>query len=459
MAAGGIRDHVGGGFHRYSTDAAWRVPHFEKMLYDNALIAVAYLEAFQVTGRDDLAAVAREVLDYLTREMTDQGGAFYAATDADSLAPDGHEAEGRFFTWTAAELDAALGPDGARLVAARYGVTPDGDLDGRSVLHVARPLADVARESGLEPAQAADEIAGALPLLRAARAARPPPLRDDKIIAAWNGLAISAFARASRVLGDERYAFAASRAADFVLRNMVARGAVRRAWIGGSARHDGVLEDYAFLIAGLLDLYEATFETRWLAAALELQAHLDEHFLDADAGGYFATAAHGEALLARAKPTYDGALPSGNAVAALNLLRLGELTSDERYRTQASRLFAAFAQTIAAAPLSLPRMLVALDFLVDTPEEIVVIAPTDLAEARPLLDEVARTYLPNAVVAASTERDLAARAELVPLLADKKALGGRATAYVCERRVCKLPVREVAALRRALATVVRYEAQ
>jgi hypothetical protein len=233
---------------------------------------------------------------------------------------------------------------------------------------------------------------------------------------------------------------------------------VRRAWIGGSARHDGVLEDYAFLIAGLLDLYEATFEPRWLAAALELQAYLDEHFLDPDAGGYFATAAPGE-LLARAKPTYDGALPSGNAVAALNLLRLGELTGDERYRAQASRLFAACAQTIAASPLSLPRMLVALDFFVDTPQEIVVVAPTDLAEARPLLDEVARTFLPNAVVAASTERDLAARAELVPLLADKKALGGRATAYVCERRVCKLPVSDVAALRRALATVVRYEAQ
>jgi len=456
MAAGGIRDHVGGGFHRYATDAAWRVPHFEKMLYDNALLAVAYLEGFQATGNPDFAAVAREILDYLTREMLDAGGAFHAATDADSLAPGGHEEEGRFFTWTPDELEAVLGPDRARLVAARYGVTAAGNLDGRSVLYLARPLGEVAREVGLDEAQVQGEIAAALPLLYAARAARPHPLRDDKVIAAWNGLAISAFARASRVLGDAAYAARASRAADFVLREMVVDGMLRRAWSGGTARERAVLEDYAFLVAGLLDLYEATFESRWLAAAIELQGQLDAHYLDPSDGGYFTTPSDGELLLTRDKPAYDGALPSGNAVAALNLLRLHELSGDERYQAQARQLFGVFAATFASAPGSFPRMLTALDYFLDTPKEIVVIAPAELDEARPLLDEIAATYLPNAVVVAAPERDVAGLANLVPLVADKKALGGRATAYVCERRVCKLPTSDVAMLRRQLAAVTPY---
>jgi uncharacterized protein YyaL (SSP411 family) len=458
VADGGIRDHVGGGFHRYSTDRAWRVPHFEKMLYDNALLATIYLEAYQVTGRADFAAVARSVLDSLTRDMMADNGAFYAATDADSPAPGGQEEEGRYFTWTPAELAVALGPDRAALVAARYGVSDAGDLGGRSVLHVAASLDDVARDAGLTPGQAQDEIAASLEQLRSVRATRPPPLRDDAIVAGWNGLAISAFARASRVLGDEHDLRVAERAADFVLGHMVRGGVLARAWTGGAARHDAVLEDQASLIAGLLDLYEASFAPRWLAAALELQADLDARFGDPVGGGYFATAAHGEALLLRDKPVYDGAVPSGNSVAAMNLLRLAELTGDERYRDAAARLFASFAAIVRSEPLSVPRMLVALDFFLDTPKEIVLIAPADLRETQPLVAEVGRTFLPNAVVAAATEPDAAARAALVPLLADRKPLGGRATAYVCEHRVCKLPVFDVAALRTALADVTPYVA-
>ncbi|MEW6271443.1 MAG: thioredoxin domain-containing protein [Thermodesulfobacteriota bacterium] len=456
MAAGGVRDHVGGGFHRYATDAAWRVPHFEKMLYDNALLAVAYLEAFQATGERRFADVARDTLDYLAREMMSEQGALHAATDADSLSPAGREEEGRFFTWTPDELEAVLGPDRARLFAARHGVTLEGNLDGRSVLHLARPLEDVARESGLDVAQLDAEIEGARRLLHEARARRPAPLRDDKVIAAWNGLAISAFARAGRVLGEPRFTAHAARAADFVLGEMVEDGELRRTWIAGEARHDAVLEDHAFVIAGLLDLHEATFDARWLEAALGLQARLDARFADDEAGGYFATRDDGERLLARAKPSYDGALPSGNSVAAQNLLRLYELTGDERHRERAQRLLGAFAQVFAAMPASFPRMLAALDFALDTPKEVVVIAPSDVAEARPLLGEVARIFLPNAVLVAASEHDAADAAGLVPLLADKRALGGKPTAYVCERRVCKLPTSDVATLRRQLATVTPY---
>ncbi|MCP5115160.1 MAG: thioredoxin domain-containing protein, partial [bacterium] len=302
MARGGMYDQVGGGFHRYSTDARWLVPHFEKMLYDNALLVVAYLEGYQATGREEFAHTAREILRYVERDMTSPDGAFYSATDADSPNPEGEREEGWFFTWTPAELEVVLGKEKARVAAAHYGVTAEGNFEGRSILF---------RGAGPEP-QAIEEIKE---LLYGARSGRPPPLRDEKVLTAWNGLMISAHAFASLVLGENEYAQRAERAAEFVLENLESDGRLLRSWKAGRASHNAYLDDYAFLTAALIDLYEATGRLRWIKEAIRLDGVLAEHYED-PAGGFFLTSDDHEKLLAREKPAYDGAEPSGNSVAA-----------------------------------------------------------------------------------------------------------------------------------------------
>jgi uncharacterized protein YyaL (SSP411 family) len=440
MAAGGMYDHVGGGFHRYSTDAQWLVPHFEKMLYDNALLTMAYLDGYQATGREEFARVARDVLRYVERDMTSPEGAFYSATDADSAAPGGKREEGWFFTWTPDELRTVLGQERARIVVAYYGVTPKGNFEGRSILHVPRPLPDVARDLGLPPEKVRAVVEESRDPLYAARATRPPPLRDEKILTAWNGLMIRAHAQAALVLREERYAQRAARAAAFVLERMRRDGRLLRSYKDGKARHNGYLDDYAFLIAGLLDLYEATGEPRWLREALALDGLLETLYEDREHGGYFMTSSDHESLLAREKPAYDGAEPSGNSVQALNLLRLHELTTEDRYRQRAERTLQAFAGRLSQAPAALSEMLLASDFHLDTPKELVIVTPSSRAEAEPLLARLRSTFLPNRVLTVAAEgADLAAQSRLVPLLQGKVTRKGQATAYVCERRVCKLP--------------------
>ena len=287
MAAGGMRDQVGGGFHRYSTDPEWLVPHFEQMLYDNALLVPAYLEAYQVTGREDFAEVARDILRYVERDMTAPDGAFYSATDADSPGPDGTREEGLFFTWTADEIAEALDPTQARLVVAYFGVTDDGNFEGRTILHTPRSLEEVAAELGLSDAPFRQTLDAAREQLYAARAARPAPLRDDKILTAWNGLMISALAQASLVLDEPMYAARAVRAADYLLRTLRRDGRLLRAALDGAARQTAYLDDYAFLIAGLLDLYEADGDLRWLEEARALDAVLERDYEDTSGGGFF----------------------------------------------------------------------------------------------------------------------------------------------------------------------------
>ncbi len=451
MAAGGIYDHVGGGFHRYATDAAWGVPHFEKMLYDNAQLAVAYLDGYQLTGRADFAGVARETLDYVAREMTDATGGFHSATDADSPAPGGDEPEeGRFFTWTPAELRAALDPEAARAFAAYYGVTERGNLDGRSVLHVGAPLASVAATLGVTPAQLDATLGAARATLFDVRARRPPPLRDDKIIAAWNGLMISAFARGAAVLGEPRYLERATAAAEHVIGRMLDGDLLARTWNDGRTRSAGVLDDYAFVAQGLLDLYEAGHDVRWLREAITLQAAMDRRFLDAANGGYFSTPAGDAGVLTREKPDYDGAEPSGNAVALLNLLRLEEFTGDDAYRQAAERGLRAFSRSLTRGG-GVSLMLCALDYLLDRPLEVVIVSVAPGAGAA--LDAALRTsYLPNRIVVQATEgEDLARQAALVPLVADKRVLSGRATAFVCRGRVCEQPTGDPGQLAAQLA--------
>jgi len=440
MAAGGMYDQVGGGFHRYSTDSQWLVPHFEKMLYDNALLAAAYLEGYQVTGSENFARIAREILRYVQRDMTSPEGAFYSASDADSPDPKGRREEGWFFTWTPAEIEAVLGKEKARIVEAYYAVTSSGNFEGRNILHAPKPLAEVARELKLPPDQARATVDESKELLYAARLRRPPPLRDEKILTAWNGLMISAFARAGMVFGDDDYANRAARAADFVLSRMRREGRLLRSYKDGEARHDAYLADYAFLIAGLLDLYEATGSLRWLMEAIDLDRVLENFYEDKGVGGFFLTSSDHEKLLAREKPSRDGAEPSGNSVQLLNLLRLNEFTTNDRYRQRAERAMAAFGDVLERAPAALSEMLLAVDFHLCTPKEVVIVAAGSRATAEPLLAEFRSTFLPNRILAVVPEGDeLANQARVIPLVEHKVAQKGKATAYVCERGVCELP--------------------
>jgi uncharacterized protein YyaL (SSP411 family) len=435
MARGGIHDQLGGGFHRYGTDAAWRVPHFEKMLYDNALLANAYLDAAQATGRSDFSATARDVLDYLLRDMQASDGSFYAASDADSEG-----AEGRYFTWTPGEITAALSPDLAPLALAYFDVGAGGQVDGRSVLATPRPLADVAAEHGLDPAEAATRLARIRTALLEARSRRPPPHIDRKVIAAWNALAISAFARAGTVLREPAYTAVAVRAADALARLLGRGNPLAHHALDGQAVGSAFLDDYTFLEAAHLDLFEATGDPRWFESALVLQHAVDARFHDDHGGGYFATAYDEEHVLARTKPGDDGALPSGNSVALENLLRLSAFTGDDAYRVRADRLLAAVGGTLARQPLAATRLLAGLELRLDVPKEIVLVTGRDAPGAAPFVDRLASLYAPNKVVVIVADGEPLSRlAGLVPLVEGKQARDGRTTAYVCEHGVCALP--------------------
>ncbi len=458
MAAGGIRDHVGGGFHRYSTDAYWLVPHFEKMLYDNALLTLSYLDAYQITGRELFAQIASDILGYVLREMTHPRGAFFSATDADSPTPDGHDEEGWFFTWTPAELEEVLGKERASMVARYYGVTERGNFEGRNIFSVTRSYADVARELSMTPDNLLTELGEARGLLYEARGKRPPPIKDTKVITSWNGLMIWAMSEAGRVLGEPRFAEAAAKAARFISSNLEVDGRLKRTWRSGVARHDAVLDDYAFLAAGYLNLYEATYEERWLREAIDLHDTLEKEFWDEDAGGFFITGDNAEELLTREKPYYDGAEPSGNSIAINNLLELHEFTTDDKYRAMAEKALSAFAIYLQRGPTAVPQMMAALDFYLDTPKEIVIVKPREGGDIEPFLAKLSAQYLPNCVLVVTREgEELEALAKVVPLVGGKVALGGEPTAYVCEKQVCKLPTADPEIFAKQISTVAPLE--
>jgi uncharacterized protein YyaL (SSP411 family) len=373
--------------------------------------------------------------------MTTPDGAFYSATDADSPGPGGEREEGRFFTWTPAEVTSVLGEDRARVFDAFFGVTSAGNFEGRNVLNAARPMRDVASSLKLPVERVSSVIDQSRDLLVAARAERPPPARDEKVLTAWNGLMISAYAQAALVLGTPDYAQRAARAAAFVLSKLRKDGRLLRSFTGGVAASDAVLEDYAFLIAGLLDLFEATGETRWLKDAIELDEVVEKHYEDTASGGFFLTSDDHPKLLAREKPGYDGAEPSGNSVEALNLLRLQEFTAPDRsYSERVDRTLSAFKRSLIDNPSALSEMLIAVDFRYDSPKEIVLVTPSARAQAEPFLARLRKTFLPNrvlSVVVAGTDQE--AQAQLVPTIRAKVVRAGLTTAYVCENRTCELP--------------------
>ena len=443
MDAGGIHDHLAGGFHRYSTDQRWLVPHFEKMLYDQALLSNVYLEGWQRTQKKRFAEVTRSILDYVEAEFSAPGGGFYSATDADSARPDGEMEEGFFFTWTPSEINDVLGPDLGKQIASWYGATPQGDVDGRSVLRTWKSLEETAKELGVSVSTLKTNVESARNQLLAARKKRSPPLRDEKIIVEWNGLAISAFAKAGFSLNEDRYILAARRAAEFILDHMLIEGRLQRVWLDGQSAGPAFLADYSFFIAGLLDLYEASPEIRWLDAAIALQAALDSHYSD-PLGGYYRTADDAEVLLAREKPVRDGAIPSGNSVEALNLLRLAALTTEEKYRSLGLQALSSQGNAIRTAPTSVSDLLLALDFALDTPKEIFLIkGPSD--ESTHLVDVLRKSFVPNRVISIVTDgSERESHAKRVPLLRYKTARGGKTTAYVCQNQICKLPTTDAA---------------
>ncbi len=445
MAAGGIYDQLGGGFHRYSVDARWLVPHFEKMLYDNALLSTLYLHAYQVTGDPAYRRVVEEVLDYVAREMTSPEGAFYSTQDADSEG-----VEGKFYVWTPAEIDAALPPDEARVARAAWGVTPGGNFEGKTILHAAQPVAAVAESLGLPVARAQELLAGARAHLLAARAARVPPGRDEKVLVSWNGLMLRAFAEAARALDRADYLTIARRNAGFVLTQMQQDGRLLRTYKDGRAHLAAVLEDYAFYADGLLALYEADFDLRWFTAARALADAILARFAD-PRGGFFDTATDGEQLITRPKDLLESSMPSGNAVAAGVLLRLYAYTMEDRYYDAAVGTLQAAGTLLAEYASGVGRMLTVLDAYLAEGREIAVMGDPAGPATRALLAVVAQGYRPHTVTAAAPPGDAAAVAA-IPLLADRPQIDGRPTAYVCVNYACRLPVTDPAALAAQLAS-------
>ncbi|HMI82957.1 MAG TPA: hypothetical protein VK550_02630, partial [Polyangiaceae bacterium] len=461
MRAGGIYDQIGGGFHRYATDAAWLVPHFEKMLYDNALLAEVYLEAAQATGDARFADTTRETLDYLVRDMQSEKGTFYSATDADSATETGHRQEGIFFTWTPKELRDALGDDDARVAATWFGVTEAGNFEGRSVLSTPRRLPELAQELALESPVLFHRLQGIRSRLLAARSHRPQPLRDDKIIVAWNGLVLSSLARAAVVLGDRRYEQAAIGAARALVAPLRAGRPLPHLFLGDREQDTGFADDHVLLANALLDVFELTSDADWLTDATRLMEETERSFGDATHGGYFLSAKQHETLLLREKPVYDGPIPSVNSVAALTWLRLYAYTDEDQFRKRAETTLRALARTLADRPLALEHMLLALDWATDTVKEIVIVVPEGRGalapSARPLLDTLQRTFIPNAVLVVATEADLAATVgRSVPWSRDKPLRAGTATAYVCNHGACKLPTSDPQVFAAQLAETNAY---
>ncbi len=476
MAAGGMRDHLGGGFHRYSVDEQWRVPHFEKMLYDQAQIVIALLEAGQAAGDASLLDVAADTLDYVRREMTDEQGGFYSAEDADSVpsgaAAGARASEGAFYLWTKEELEQRLGPD-APLFCARYGVRadgnapadPHGEFAGRNILYEARAVGDVAVECRLSADEAEAALRRSRDLLRRARAERPRPLRDDKILTAWNGLMIAAFARASRVFGPSvgrGFSLAclssARRAAAFIRSRMwdPASGRLLRRFRAGEAAIDAYAEDYACLIFGLVELFQADGDPDWLSWALDLQRRQDDRFWDESGGGWFNTAGQDATVLLRLKEDYDGAEPAASSVAVFNLLALSHLGALPREASRRiERTFGLFAPRLTTMPRAVPLMSAALSSWHAGMSEVVIVgSPDDVATAG-LLRAVERSYQPFVtLVRVDPGSGNASRlAALLPWIGGYATRGGRPAAYVCRDFACDVPMTDPAELAARLERV------
>jgi hypothetical protein len=455
MAKGGMCDQLGGGFHRYSVDQRWFVPHFEKMLYDQAQLAISYTEAFQITGESQYADVARGILDYVLRDMRDPAGGFYSAEDADSAidpAEPTRKGEGAFYLWQAEEIRALLPPPLADWFCHRFGVAdggnvasdPHGEFTGRNVLYRAATAEETAEQFGRPAVEVRAGLERAASALLEARSKRPRPHLDDKVLASWNGLMISAFARAGAALGEPRYAEAARRAAEFALSAMYdpASGALLRRYRQGDAAIPGFLDDYALFAQALLDMYESQFDLRHLRAAIRLTEKQIELFEDRQHGGFFSSAADDGSLVMRLKEDTDGAEPSGNSVAVRNLLRLAGIANRAEFREAAMKTLAAFHGRLSAVPAALPEMLAACEFLLGDAPQIVLVGEPGAAGFAALLGALHARFLPNRILLrVDSEEAREFLAAGIPAVASMRQPG----AYVCRGNTCQLPVWEAGA--------------
>jgi uncharacterized protein YyaL (SSP411 family) len=442
MAQGGMYDHLGGGFARYSVDAQWLVPHFEKMLYDNAQLAVAYTEAFQATGDPYYGQVVRETLDYLLRDMRDAGGGFHSSEDADSEGQ-----EGKFYLWSFDEIEAVLGKDDARIAAAYYNLRPNGNFQshesyhaGMNVLHTPEPDAAVARDLEIGKDELQKRIAKIDSKLFEVREERVRPPLDDKVLTSWNALAITAFANAYQTFGIERYRDAAVDAARFILRDMSADGELLHTHRAGESRIPGFLDDYAFFVDALIDLYESTFDRMWLDEAHRLTEKMVATFWDTESPGFYASEEDHDGLIFRVRASQDSAVPSGASVAAYAMLRLAKMLDRPDYHEKARALLESHYRYLAEAPRAFPKMIVAVDFLVHPPHEIAVVGPMDAPGTAAFLEVVRRRFVPNKLVAWMDGDAAPGVNDGLPLLNGKTLVGGKPAAYVCKDYACQRPV-------------------
>jgi hypothetical protein len=464
MAEGGLYDHLGGGFHRYSVDGQWRVPHFEKMLYDQAQLVCSYLDAHQITHEEFYASIARETLAYVLRNMTDSEGGFYSAEDAES-APDPkkpeEKEEGAFYVWSNEEIDRILGRERAEIFCYVYGVEPNGNaledphrvFVGKNILYTAHTISDTAKKFNKSPERTAKLLAESRAKLLVEREKRPRPHLDDKILVSWNGLMIAALARAYQVLDEPAYLRAAETSAEFILKKLYdpKTKQLRRRYRAGEARYEAQLEDYAFFTMGLLDLYEAALDIRWLQQAIELTERQNALFYDEQKGGFFDTSGKDSSLLLRTKEDYDGAEPTGNAIATLNLLRLAQMINNHQGRAMADQTLALFGERLKGFPQVMPQMLVALDFHLDKPKQIIIAGDRHKEDTQSMLREIHQRYIPNKVLlladGAAGQHFLS---RSLPFLKEMKRLGGKATAYICENYACELPTSDLKVMARLL---------
>lgn len=444
MRMGGIYDHIGYGFHRYSTDREWLTPHFEKMLYDQALMTMVYTEAYQATANDRYKKVAEEIIEYVLRDMTDSQGGFYSAEDADSEGE-----EGKFYVWTKAELSEVLNEQEANVATQVFNVLPEGNyrdeatgkVTSANILHMKKSMDELAVQMNMDFEEFKLILEEARSKLYKIREKRVHPYKDDKVLTDWNGLMIAALAKAGSVFDEPRYIKAAQDASDFALEKMRdSQGRLLHRYREGVAGLAAHVDDYAFFIWGLLELYEAGFNVEYLKAAIELNEIFMDDFWDESAGGFFFTSEHGEDLLIRKKEVYDGATPSGNSVAALNLIRLGKMTRRHELEDKANKLFKAFSGTVSQFPSGFTQFLTALEFIFGQSMEVVIVGDPNGSDTKTMLRELQESFIPNKVTLFNpTETDNSAIVELARFTENQKSVGGKATAYVCRKYACESP--------------------
>jgi hypothetical protein len=448
MRFGGVYDHLGYGFHRYSTDPMWLVPHFEKMLYDQALMAMAYIEIYQATGKASYSDTAREIFDYVLRHMTAPSGAFYSAEDADSEGE-----EGKFYLWSMEGIKAVLGLDDAELATRVFNIDAEGNFEeqitgrrtGFNILHLTRPLAELAHQLGMSENEIDCKIKEIRRKLFDAREKRPHPIKDDKILTDWNGLMIAALAMGSQAFDEPRYLDAARRTVDFILGNLRSEdGRLLHRYRDRQAAIPANIDDYSFLIWGLLNLYEATFDVRYLRDAFELNTVALERFWDEKGGAFHFTADDAEELPVRSKEVHDGAVPSGNSVAALNLVRLGRISGNPGFEAKAEKIFNAFSDQVRRAPQVFTMLLTAFDFAIGPSYEIVIVGHSEATDTLAMVSAIRKRYLPNKVVVFKPEGPkLPEIVHFAEYARDLKMIDGKATVYVCRKYSCDMPTADI----------------